>query len=157
MPRPSPAACDDFRRAATLTRRAALRVGAVSLAGLTLPGVLKAEKTAAGKTRKATARSVILLFQFGGPSHLDTFDPKPSAPSEIRGEFKTIRTRTPGLLVTEHLPRLAERSHLYAVLRSVRHNRSAHNSGAYYSLTGREPLVDIVTANAAATDFPHPG
>jgi hypothetical protein len=51
----------------------------------------------------------------------------------------------------------AERSHLYAVVRSVRHNRSAHNSGAYYSLTGREPLVDIVTANAAATDFPHPG
>jgi hypothetical protein len=136
------------------TRRAALKVGAVGLAGLTLPGALKAEKTA---PRKATARSVILLFQFGGPSHLDTFDPKPNAPSEIRGEFKTIPTRTPGLLVTEHLSRLAERSGLYAVVRGVRHNRSAHNSGAYYSLTGREPLVDIVTANAAATDFPHPG
>src|SRR5438067_591111 len=66
MPRPS-RACNDFRRAATLTRRAALKVGAVSLAGLTLPGVLKAEK-AAGTPRKATAKSVILLFQFGGPS-----------------------------------------------------------------------------------------
>src|SRR5262249_43710404 len=88
---------------------------------------------------------------------LDTFDPKPNAPSEIRGEFKTIPTRTPGLLVTEHLPKLAERSTLYAVVRSVRHTRSAHNSGAYYSLTGREPLIDIVTANASATDFPHPG
>src|SRR5262245_28272423 len=98
-----------------------------------------------------------MLFQFGGPSHLDTFDPKPDAPAEVRGEFKTLQTKTPGLLVTEHLPKLAERSDLYAVVRSVRHTRSAHNSGAYYSLTGREPLVDIVTANAAATDFPHPG
>src|SRR5262245_24685671 len=98
-----------------------------------------------------------MLFQFGGPSHLDTFDPKPDAPAEVRGEFKTLQTKTPGLLVTEHLPKLAERSDLYAVVRSVRHTRSAHNSGAYYSLTGREPLIDIVTANASATDFPHPG
>ena len=98
-----------------------------------------------------------MLFQFGGPSHLDTFDPKPDAPSGIRGEFGTLKTKTSGLLVTEHLPKLAERSHLYSVVRSVRHTRSAHNSGAYYSLTGREPLVDIVTANASATDFPHPG
>jgi hypothetical protein len=150
---PHDPACPEFRRSA-LTRRSLLRIGAVGLTGLTLPGVLKAEKTAA---RKATAKSVIMLFQFGGPSHHDTFDPKPDAPSEIRGEFKTLPTRTPGLLVTEHLPRLAERSHLYSVIRSVRHTRSAHNSGAYYSLTGREPLVDIVTANAAATDFPHPG
>jgi hypothetical protein len=132
-----------------------LRVGAVGLTGLSLPGLLRAE--ASGRSRKGTAKSVIMLFQFGGPSHLDTFDPKPDAPAEIRGEFKTIRTKTPGLLVTEHLPRLAERSDLYAVVRSVRHTRSAHNSGAYYSLTGREPLVDIVTANASATDFPHPG
>ena len=139
----------------TLTRRAALRIGAVGLTGLTLPNVLRAE--ADGKPRKATAKSVIMLFQFGGPSHLDTFDPKPNAPTEIRGEFKTIPTRTPGLLVTEHLPKLAARSDLYAVVRSVAHNKSSHNSGAYYSLTGREPLVNIVTANAAATDFPHPG
>jgi hypothetical protein len=152
---PHDPACPEFRRSA-LTRRSLLRIGAVGLTGLTLPGVLKAEK-ATGKPRKATAKSVIMLFQFGGPSHHDTFDPKPDAPSEIRGEFKTLPTRTPGLLVTEHLPKLAERSHLYSVIRSVRHTRSAHNSGAYYSLTGREPLVDIVTANAAATDFPHPG
>jgi hypothetical protein len=152
---PHDPACPEFRRSA-LTRRSLLRIGAVGLTGLTLPGVLKAEKAAA-KPRKATAKSVIMLFQFGGPSHHDTFDPKPDAPAEIRGEFKTLPTRTPGLLVTEHLPKLAERSHLYSVIRSVRHTRSAHNSGAYYSLTGREPLVDIVTANASATDFPHPG
>jgi len=147
--------CADFRRTHALSRRALLRIGAVGLTGLSLPSILRAEM--AGKPRTATAKSVIMLFQFGGPSHLDTFDPKPGAPEGIRGEFKTLRTRTPGLLVTEHLPTLAERSDLYAVVRSVRHTRSAHNSGAYYSLTGREPLVDIVTANASATDFPHPG
>jgi uncharacterized protein (DUF1501 family) len=147
--------CADFRRTHALSRRALLRIGAVGLTGLSLPDVLRAEK--ADRPRKGAAKSVIMLFQFGGPSHLDTFDPKPDAPEGIRGEFKTLRTKTAGLLVTEHLPRLAERSDLYAVVRSVRHTRSAHNSGAYYSLTGREPLVDIVTANASATDFPHPG
>jgi uncharacterized protein (DUF1501 family) len=138
-----------------LSRRSFLSVGAVGLTGLTLPNVLRAEK--ASSPRKATAKSVILLFQFGGASHLDTFDPKPDAPAEIRGEFKAVRTRTPGLLVTEHLPKLAGRSHRYAVVRSVAHRKASHNPGAYYSLTGREPLTDLVTANAAATDFPHPG
>ncbi|HEY2785927.1 MAG TPA: DUF1501 domain-containing protein [Fimbriiglobus sp.] len=107
--------------------------------------------------RKATAKSVILLFQFGGASHIDTFDPKPDAAAEIRGEFKTIKTRTAGLLLSEHLPKLAARSDKFAVIRSVSHNRANHNPGAYYSLVGREPLTDFVTANAAATDFPHPG
>ena len=137
------------------TRRTLLKLGAVGLTGLTLPRLLRAEKEA--RPRKATAKSVILLFQFGGASHLDSFDPKPAAPPEIRGEFKTIPTKVPGYLVTEHLPRLAARADKFAVLRSVRHNKGAHNSGAYYSLVGREPLTDIVTANAAATDFPHPG
>jgi Protein of unknown function (DUF1501) len=147
--------CPDFQRTRLLTRRSLLRIGAIGMTGLSLPAILRAERVPEKKT--ATAKSVIMLFQFGGPSHLDTFDPKPHAPSGIRGEFATLRTKTPGLLVTEHLPRLAERSELYTVVRSVRHTRSAHNSGAYYSLTGREPLVDIVTANASATDFPHPG
>jgi uncharacterized protein (DUF1501 family) len=138
-----------------LSRRSFLSVGAVGLTGLTLPAVLRAEQMKPNP--KAAAKSVIMLFQFGGASHLDTFDPKPDAPAEIRGEFKTLRTRTPGLLVTEHLPKLAERSHRYAIVRTVNHRRSAHNSGAYNSLTGRTPLVDIVTANASATDFPHPG
>jgi uncharacterized protein (DUF1501 family) len=137
-------------------RRTFLKVGGLGLAGFGLPQLLRAE---AGRQagRKATARSVILLFQFGGPSHLDTFDPKPDAPREIRGEFAVIPTKVPGIRVTEHLPRLARLADRYALIRSVHHNRSAHNSGAYYSLTGREPLIDIVTANASATDFPHPG
>ena len=155
MHRTSQVCCPDFLHN-PMGRRTFLKVGGLGLAGFGLPQLLRAE--AGRKTeRKATARSVILLFQFGGPSHLDTFDPKPNAPREIRGEFAVIPTTVPGIQVTEHLPRLARLTDKYALIRSVRHNRSAHNSGAYYSLTGREPLIDIVTANAAATDFPHPG
>src|SRR5205823_6014304 len=94
---------------------------------------------------------------FGGPSHLDTLDPKPLAPSGIRGEFASIATNVPGIQVTEHLPRLSRLADRYALVRSVHHNRSSHNPGAYYSLTGRQPLIDKVTLNASATDFPHPG
>jgi hypothetical protein len=146
--------CADFLRA-KLSRRAALKVGGLGLAGLTLPSLLQAEQRK--RTKKASARSVILLFQFGGASHLDTFDPKPSAPAEIRGEFAAIKTNVPGIHISEHLPRLARLADTFALVRGVHHTRSSHNPGAYYSLTGREPLTDLVTANAAATDFPHPG
>jgi hypothetical protein len=147
-------ACPDFHRA-RVSRRHALEIGGIALAGLTLPRLLEAE--ANGRTREGSARSVILLFQFGGPSHIDTFDPKPEAPLEIRGEFKSIPASVPGVEICEHLPRLAAMADRYALIRSVHHNRSSHNPGAYYSLTGREPLVDRVTLNASADDFPHPG
>jgi Protein of unknown function (DUF1501) len=153
MPRERTTCCPDFLRN-RVSRRTALKVGGLGLAGLSLPDLLRAES--AGK-RKATARSVIMLFQFGGPSQFETFDPKPTAPAEIRGEFKTIPSSVPGTLVSEHLPRLAKLAHKYALVRSVHHTRSQHNPGAYYSLTGREPLNQSVTANASATDFPHPG
>jgi Protein of unknown function (DUF1501) len=155
MSRPRAVACSDFLRQ-QMGRRAFLKVGGLSLAGLTLPNLLRAEENRKGKA-KATAKSVILLFQFGGPSHIDTFDPKPKAPAEIRGEFATIATNVSGIQVTAPLPRLAKIADKYALVRSVHHNKSNHNSGAYYSLVGREPLIDIVTANASATDFPHPG
>src|SRR5205823_11360410 len=146
--------CRDFFQS-SLTRRRILQIGGLGLGGLGLAQLLRAE--AESKKPKATARSVILLFQFGGSSHIDTFDPKPQAPREIRGEFAAIPTRIPGIQVSEHLPLLARCADKYALVRSVQHNRSNHNSGAYYSLTGRQPLIDIVTANASAVDFPHPG
>jgi hypothetical protein len=154
MKSPSFIGCRDFLQT-RMSRRRLLQIGGLGLGGLTLAQFLRAE--AQSKKSKATARSVILLFQFGGPSHIDTFDPKPQAPREIRGEFATIPTRVPGIKVTEHLPLLAKSADKFALVRSVQHNRSNHNSGAYYSLTGRQPLIDIVTANASAVDFPHPG
>jgi hypothetical protein len=154
VPRHDRICCTDFLRT-KLSRRTVLKVGGLGLAGLNLPSLLQAEQSP--RQRKATARSVILLFQFGGASHLDSFDPKPSAPREIRGEFAAIKSCVPGTLVSEHLPRMARIADKYALIRSVHHTRSAHNPGAYYSLTGREPLSNLVTANAAATDFPHPG
>lgn len=147
-------ACRDFERAHS-TRRTALKFGALGLSGLTLPQLLRAEDI--GEKRKATAKSCILLFQFGGPSHLETFDPKPQAPAEIRGEFGVIATRNPQLSICEHLPKLAAVADQFALVRGVHHDRGSHNPGAYYSLTGRKPLSDLVTANAAATDFPCPG
>src|SRR5207244_513517 len=103
--------CRDFLQM-RMSRRRLLQIGGLGLGGLTLAQLLSAEAQAKhsspkGPGARATARSVILLFQFGGPSHIDTFDPKPQAPREIRGEFATIRTSVPGMQVTEHLPRLA--------------------------------------------------
>ncbi len=148
--------CGDFRRTLA-SRREVLSAGAISLAGLTLPRLLRAETERSPTAPHPRARSVILLFQFGGASHIDTFDPKPEAPAEIRGEFKTIATNAPGIQVCEHLPRLARIADRYALIRSVHHTRGSHNPAAYYSLTGHEPLSDLVTLNAATTDFPHPG
>lgn len=149
--------CNEFLRG-KIHRRSLLKIGALGMAGMSLPQLLRAEAATKGTSRKrATAKSVILLFQFGGASHIDSFDPKPNAPAEIRGEFKTISTKVPGIQVTEHLPHMAALADKYALIRSVRHKSSSHNPGAYYSLTGREPLINIVTLNASAIDFPHPG
>lgn len=153
MARERASCCAEFIRS-RMSRRTALTIGGLGFAGLSLPGLLRAESAS---KKNATARSVIMLFQFGGPSQFETFDPKPNAPAEIRGEFKPIPSSVPGTLVSEHLPRLAKLAHKYALIRSVHHTRSAHNPGAYYSLTGREPLNPLVTANASAIDFPHPG
>jgi hypothetical protein len=146
---PQPPCCADFLRL-PLNRRQVLKAGVLGATGLTLPRLLAAE----GAGHRATARSCILLHQFGGPSHLDTFDPKPAAPAEVRGPFATIPTSVPGLRFGEYLPRLARLAHRFALVRSVTHRTSMHNSAAYYSLTGQQPLVDIVTANASATDLP---
>src|SRR4051794_14484217 len=89
-----------------LSRREALRLGAVGLGGMTLPDLLRLE-AAAGPTSRRRARSVIMLFLSGGPSHLDMFDLKPDAPEEVRGTFRPIDTTVPGIRIGEHLPRLA--------------------------------------------------
>jgi hypothetical protein len=137
--RPLPG-CPGFRQA-QFNRRSLLKAGALGLAGLHLPALLRAE---AARRPPARARSIIFLNQFGGPSHLDTFDLKPEAPENIRGEFRPIATSVPGTHVCEHLPRLARLADRYALLRAVSHGMRNHNSASYYCLTGVAPPQDDI-------------
>jgi hypothetical protein len=147
-----------------VTRREALRVGGLGLLGLTWAGWLRARaagargKPAAGGFGKA--KSCILIFNYGGPSHLDTWDLKPDAPAEVRGEFRPIATRVPGLAITEHLPRVARLARHYAVVRSVTHRDNDHAIGAYLALTGHHhPRNDVlgIEPPASPQDMPSLG
>src|SRR6516164_8496236 len=133
--------CPEFQAVLRLSRRRLLQAGSAGITGLSLPTLLRA---AEGSGLRARARHVIFLHQFGGPSHLDTFDMKPDAPSGIRGEFTPIATQQPGLAVTEHLPRFAMVLDRFAQVRSVHHRMRNHNSATYYSLTGHAPPVDDI-------------
>jgi len=140
-----------------LTRREALQVGGAGLFGLSLPKVLAAEEQAPFKN--ARAKSVIFLFLFGGPSQLETFDPKPEAPSGIRGPFDTIPTRTPGLRVGEHLARSAKISDKYCVIRTMSHAHNDHNA-CHYIQTGHKWTRSAASGNdvnARPTDWPSMG
>src|SRR5207244_6090550 len=83
------------------------------------------------------AKSVLVVFTSGGQSQLDTWDPKPDAPAEVRGAFRTIPTTLPGYRICEHLPRLAKLANRYTVLRSMTHDDLDHGSACYLSLTGQ--------------------
>ena len=124
-------------------RREMLRLGGLSLVGLTLPALLAREARASHPRRttvRGRAKSCVLVFMEGGPSHIDLWDMKPQAPAEIRGEFRPIATSVPGLQICEHLPRLARQMHHLALVRSVTHGITDHNAGTYYTLTGRYPV-----------------
>jgi hypothetical protein len=123
-----------------ITRRHLLRVGAGCLAGLSLPGALAA--SAGAGARKARAKAVIFLHQWGGPSQHDSFDMKPHAPAEVRGELRPIATRVPGLQVCELLPRTSRVMHKVTLVRTLRHTMKNHNSAGYYSLSGYAPPTD---------------
>jgi hypothetical protein len=97
---------------------------------------------------------VILVFLTGAPSHLDTFDPKPDAPVEIRGEFRPIATRVPGLYVSEHLPRLAARAHGYALVRSLSHRENNHLVATHHLLTGHPQPGAFFDKVASRDDWP---
>src|SRR5688572_15489353 len=104
----------------SLSRRELLTVGAVGLAGLSLPDFLRRQAGAApAKHGSGKANSVIFLYLQGSPSHIDTWDPKPEAAVEIRGEFKPIGTTAPGLLLTEMYPLLAQQAKRFALIRSL--------------------------------------
>ena len=120
---------------ATLTRRRLFELGGALGLGLASSRPALAEPPAAARS----IRSCILVFFYGGPSHLDTLDPKPDAPAGIRGEYRTIATGIPGVRVCEHLPRLARVLDRAALVRGLHHPMRNHNSAAVEALTGRTP------------------
>lgn len=113
----------------------------VGTCGLSLPAMLQLRHAAAHATgaTRGRANGCILLYCWGGMSHHDTWDPKPNAPREVRGEFSPISTATPGIKIGEHLPRLARQTEKLAIIRSIHHDDSAHGRGMYWNLTGHKP------------------
>jgi hypothetical protein len=136
----NPFACSNFQN--TLTRRHALKVGGLGLLGLAMPQLLRAEALAEAQKIKARAKSVIFLFQWGGPSHIDMFDMKPDAPEGIRGPHKPISSSADGIQVSEHLPKTAQIMDKVTLIRSMTHTMKNHNSAGYYALTGHAPATD---------------
>ena len=118
------------------SRRGFLKAFA-GMSGLSLPSLFQLR--AAGATNPAKAKSCIVLYTWGGMSHLESFDPKPDGPEMSRGEFKAISTATPGIQFCEHLPRLAKHSDKLAIVRSIHHRHGGHQGGMYISLTGHDP------------------
>jgi Protein of unknown function (DUF1501) len=140
---------------AGVTRRGLLETARMGLLGLSLPRLLAAEATAGSAPR---ARSVIFLTLFGGPSQLETFDLKPDAPSKIRGPFRPTPSKTPGLLISEQLPRLAAVSDKFCVVRTMTHPYNDHSGGAHYIQTGRQWSIPIGGGfNATPGDWPSIG
>jgi hypothetical protein len=120
-----------------LRRRELLQVGACSLLGLGLPALLASRAaSSSAAAERGRSRSAILVLLTGGMSHLDTLDPKPDAPAEVRGEFGTIPTTLPGVRVCEHLPLLAARLGRWAVVRSLSHGENGHLPATHRLLTG---------------------
>jgi len=139
-----------------LSRRNFLRLGA---GGISIPAWLALQNSGLARTRPGSggfgkAKSCIVLFAWGGMSHLDTFDPKPDAPSDIRGEFRPIRTAIGGLELSEHLPRMARQARRLAVVRSVHHRAPGHRPAAYWNLTGHEPPFALENWRASRKDWP---
>lgn len=130
------------------SRREFLRVGASALGGLSLSEILARRALAAANSERHLDTSVILFWMWGGPSQLETFDPKPNAPSEYRGPFHAIETSVPGIQVCELFPRLAKLANRYTLIRSLHHEMSSHNDGSIELLTGKTPLVADPTSTA---------
>jgi uncharacterized protein (DUF1501 family) len=120
-----------------LTRRHWLGLAPATVGAYFLPSLARAQQPA---RNAAPAQQAIVIFCQGGVSHYESFDPKPDAPSEYRGEFGSIATNLPGIRVTEHLPLLAQRTHRYSLIRSVYHPTPDHNLAIHMTLTGWEML-----------------
>lgn len=126
--------CDGIRR------RDFLKAGTLGFLGLSLADYLR-HASAAGTA--AADKSAIFIYLGGGQTHMDTWDLKPDAPAEIRGEFKPITTNVPGIQISEHLPRMAKQADKYAIIRGASHNLAAHAPGQMFLRTGNRPLPSL--------------
>ncbi len=118
-----------------LTRRHLLQVGGIAALGLGLPELLQADP-ARQTVNRSKARSCIFIVQYGGASHIDSLDPKPEAPDDIRGPYRPIATTVPGMRVGELLPRLAKLAERYCLIRSMTHGNGGHDGGMHVAMTG---------------------
>ena len=116
------------------SRREALRIGGLAFGGITLPRLLQAE---------SGHKACIILFQNGGASQLDTWDPKPNAPADIRGSFKDIPTAVPGVHFTELVPRMAKGLNKYAIIRSMHSDIAIHDVARRYIMSGTKPRNEL--------------
>ncbi len=160
---PNDKPCADFRALAA-SRRTVVQAGAATLLGLGLPGLFanqaRASVTANSKSLPGfgKAKRCIFLFMWGGPSQLDTFDLKPNAPDNIRGPFKPISTKVPGLQISEHFQQLAAVMDKVAVIRSLNHDDPAHLSSGHTTVTGQlAPVVRSDATPPSSRDTPHIG
>src|SRR6516225_10220696 len=137
------------------TRRTALQAGAIGLLGLGTNHLAALRAMGGPSAKTARAKTCICVFLSGGLAQQDSFDLKPNAPAEIRGEFKPIPTATPGIQICEHLPMLAQRSQHWSLVRSLTHTNNGHDVATYLMLTGRSQLPSSFRASRPqGTDFP---
>src|SRR5437879_931981 len=135
------------------TRRQWLHHTGLGAVGLWLSNLLRAEAGGAANPR-ARAKSVILIFNCGAPSHIDLWDMKPAAPDNIRGPFKPIATNVHGIQVSELMPHVARHADKLAIVRTVHHRHTQHNSGMYWSIVGRPYRLDSTLINPSHSDVP---
>lgn len=131
--------CDGLNRRGFL-RIGSLGVGGVGIGGLALPDLLRLRAMGAAPNNR---KAVILIWQAGGPSHLDMYDLKPDAPAEFRGEFRPIATNVAGVDVSEHLPLQARIMDKLAIVRSGCHTNAGHGMGSQWMLTGWQPTIEV--------------
>ncbi|HRX78728.1 MAG TPA: DUF1501 domain-containing protein, partial [Pirellulaceae bacterium] len=125
-----------------VTRRDCLQLGLGSFLGGGLVGALQARVEAA-TAAKPDADACILIWMDGGPTHYETFDPKPDAPIEVRGEYSTIATKLPGVRFSKHMTQLASIADRLAIVRSIRHDQGNHGAGNHYMMTGSPPRIPV--------------
>ena len=153
--------CDEYH---AFSRRGFIQkgveVGILSALGLSMADYFAAAEASGTKVGSGKAESVVLLWLGGGASHLDSWDLKPDAPAEIRGEFKPIKTNVSGIEISEHLPLMAQQMDKVALIRSMTTGENAHERGTHYLMTGFEPLPGFAVpsyGSVAASLLPQRG